>query len=394
GFSGETKILTIRLSRILFPNFFLILLAGILTSVFTSYKEFGLTSVVRIVHPVLVIMLLFLSKSILGVLSLGLGNILGSLLTIIILIYALYLKGYRYIFTVNFNHAEFKNLLFLIVPFIFQSIIAQGSTIITNIIVSFLSEGSLSYLNYADKIVRVFSGILFSGLPLVIFPVFAEKITNNNIMELKTLALKAIRVLQTLTIPLCVYIVFLGRSVIHLFFERGEFNGTDTQMTYQVLSLHVFTLIFTGYNLILTKILYAMRKTKQIAVMSIISIIMFLIVSLILVKLIGIQGFVIAGLVSLLTMTVGATMIIQQRYPGFCNGFYGIYIIKIILLTLLSLILVYSLSRLIFICYGRLNINWEMVNIVLTIGLGSAIFSFLGLVFKTEEILIFYRKIK
>jgi putative peptidoglycan lipid II flippase len=394
GFDVITKILTIKLARILFPNFFLILLSGILISIFTSYKEFTLTAITQALRPVLVILLLFFSYRTIGIFSLGFGNVFASLSIITILVFALFKKGFRYKFTTDFNHPEFRAMLILVVPFIFQAIVAQSSTIINNIIISFLGKGSLSYLNYADKIVGAFSVFLFTGLPLVIFPVFAEEITIGNINKLKNLALKSVKILQTLTVPICIFLAVFSRPLIQLVFERKAFSSVDTQMTSQVLYLHIFTLIFTGYNVILTKILYAMRETKQLALISIVSIVVFLTVALILVRPLGLQGLVCAGLASGLVTTAGTTMAVQKKYPGFCKGYYGIHMIKLLIITLLSLILVYPLYKVLFVTYQGINIYLKMIGLASIIGLEFIVFGILGIVFKVEEIKIIIGKLK
>lgn len=394
GFDVNTKNLTIKLARILFPNFFLILLSGILISIFTSYKEFTLTSIIRLLRPVLVILVLFFTYRTLGIFSLGYGYLFVSLCSITILVYALSKKGFRYRFTTDFNHPEFKAMLILIVPFIFQAIVAQGSTILNNIIVSFLPEGSLSYLSYADKIVRAFSLVLLSGLPLVVFPRFAENITVDNIKELKSMAFKSVKILQTFTVPVCIYVVAFGNHFVRLMFERNAFTSVDTHMTSRVLYLHIFTLIFVGYNVILTKILYAMKKTKTLSIISIISIVTFLTVALALVKPMGIQGLVIAGLVLNLVMTIGGTIALQRKYPGFCKGYYGIYMIKLLVMALSSLLLVYPLYKILFRAYQGINIYLQITNLGLIIGLGFVIFAVLGMLFKVDEINIIVEKIK
>lgn len=160
---------------------------------------------------------------------------------------------------------------------------------------SFLVAGSISALYYANRIFQLPLAFFAIALSVAIFPTISKRIQANREDEaLKELQKGFWILLYLLTASVAGGIIF-SNEIIWLLFERGAFTRANTYMVGNVLTMYMVGLIPYGLNKLFALWLYANHQQNKAAKIATISLIVYTIFALALIKPMGAMGLALAG---------------------------------------------------------------------------------------------------
>jgi putative peptidoglycan lipid II flippase len=148
---------------------------------------------------------------------------------------------------------------------------------------SYVPEGGIAALNYANTVFLLPISILSAALTTAVFPKFAQYIGDNQKTDLENLYRKSIRINMIIYIPVTVIFMLYGNIIIKIFFERGAFGEYDTWLTYGTLTYLSASIIFYSIYSIINKILYCGNLVNRLLIITIIGIVLKIIFNYILV---------------------------------------------------------------------------------------------------------------
>ena len=122
-------------------------------------------------------------------------------------------------------------MLYLSVPVLIGDAINDIKLIINRTLASSLVTGSISALNYGNKLNGLVQGVFVSAITTVIFPLLAKESNNNNIAGMKKIMGYGVNLILIITIPATVGLIVLTTPIVQVAFERGAFTPNDTIMT-------------------------------------------------------------------------------------------------------------------------------------------------------------------
>lgn len=147
-------------------------------------------------------------------------------------------------------------------PAIFAVSIAQISLLINTIFASFLPQGSISWIYYADRLMEFPTGLLGVALGTILLPSLSKHAANNAPETFSALLDWGIRLTLLLAIPATVGLVILSGPLLKTLFMYGKFTESDVLMTQRALIGYAIGLV----GLILIKVLapgfYARQNIK------------------------------------------------------------------------------------------------------------------------------------
>lgn len=260
GFTPAAKILTVQLTRIVFPVILVVGLTGFIACIYKAYLRFILPAVISLLSPsVIIIFILFSNKS-LGIFSLAYGTLAGTVLALMVLLIFFFRRQRSYKFVINLKHPAIKGILVLMIPLVGADMISKGGVVIYQIFASFLKEGSITSLTLANKLVSVPVILFSSSVSSIIFPFLSRQKANNNMAEFKDTILFGMRMMCLLLLPATVIFMVMDKPIIRLLFERGLFNAADTHNTAVVLFYLSIGILAYGINPIFYQACYALKK--------------------------------------------------------------------------------------------------------------------------------------
>ena len=307
GFDIDTLIITSKYVALQFwylPLIFLVTFLGALL----QYKEhFATTAFATTLLNIALIVAMLLYKDASKeeiLLAMSWGVLAGGLLQVIAhLIMAKKLKVLRLLRygIKNFNNKAdvvkkdtqrfFKNFF----PAIWGNSTLQIMSFLDTWLASFLVSGSISYLYYGNRIFQLPLALFAIALSTAIFPTISKKIkakdTKSALREFK----KGFWILLYLLAAATAGGIIFSNEIIWLLFERGAFTRENTLNVGAVLVMYMIGLIPFGLNKLFSLWLYANHQQRTAAKIATISLVVYSVFALALIKPLGAQGLALAG---------------------------------------------------------------------------------------------------
>ena len=151
----------------------------------------------------------------------------------------------------DFGEPGVKRILVLMGPAVLGVSVAQVSLLINTIIASFLGDGRVSWLYYADRLMEFPTGLLGVALGTVLLPSLSKYHAQSSEGEYSKLLDWGLRLTFLLAAPAAVALALLSVPLVTTLFHYGRFVEHDVWMTRQALVAYSAGLL----GLILVKVL-------------------------------------------------------------------------------------------------------------------------------------------
>jgi len=243
-FPIEVQRLTADLMRVLLLSTILFAISSILSGVLHAHQHFLLPAISPIVYSLGVIFgALALSPS-LGILGLGWGAVAGAALHLGVQLPGLIRYRVRWSPGLGWTDPALRRVAVLMAPRVVDLMMARASIDWLNAnLGSGLGEGRLSALRYAFQIMNMPWSLVGTAIGIAVFPTFAALAAEQDRTALRGALSGALRAILTLTLPAAIGLLLLGRPVIQVLFEGGEFTAQSTDLVFYALRFYVLALI-------------------------------------------------------------------------------------------------------------------------------------------------------
>ena len=229
----------VLMTRLMFPYILFMSLIALSAGVLNTWRQFAIPAFT----PVL-LNLSFIGAA-LGlsrffdppVYALAAGVIIGGLAQLAIQIPALARIGMlpRISFRIGeaFRDPKTRETMRLMGPAVFAVSVAQLSLIINTNIASRLTAGSVSWVNYGDRLMEFPSALLGVALGTVLLPSLARAGARGEHAEYSALLDWGLRLCVLLAVPCMVGLAFMAEPLTAMLFHYGRFRDLDVAMTQQ-----------------------------------------------------------------------------------------------------------------------------------------------------------------
>lgn len=266
GFIGDASRfdLSVSLLRLTSPYLFFIALTALVSGVLNTYGRFALPALTpALLNVSFIACTIWLAPRLDDpVFALAAAVGIGGVLQLGFQLAGAWRIGMLPRPTLKLNHPGVKRILILMGPAVFGVSVAQINFLIDTFVASFLQQGSISWLYYADRLMEFPLGIFGIALGTVILPHLSEHHARNEHDGFSNTLDWALRAVLTLTLPSAVGLALLAGPILSTLFEYGEFTARDvTQSSY---ALMTYAAGLTGF--IMVKVLapgyYARQDTR------------------------------------------------------------------------------------------------------------------------------------
>ena len=386
GFKGEELLLTASLLRIILPSIIFSGLTSLLSSMYYAEHRFVRPAIVPVVSAVLMLLSVILLARYWGIKSLAFGYLIGTVVGFVILVPIFFKQG-RYGFSLDFSNEGVRQVIRVMAPLVFAGLFYRATTVIERMIASTLPTGSISYLGYGTKITQILGTIATLGISITIFPVMARSWAENDLAKVREYFAKGVRIIMLITFPIAMVFVVLRVPIIQIVFERGAFDHKATVAVANVLAILLVAFIAGGLGNIVGKGFYISQKTKLVASLSVIEILIYLGFAYFLSKSLSYIGLALATSIKF-TFGLTVSMYFMKRIY---NGVNGTKILKglgkILISSVLSGILIYS-------CFKLQAMYSLMARVTIAGGLGVIVYIWLIVcIFKLDEAITLSTKV-
>lgn len=319
GFDTEAAEFTVKLSRLMLIVIIFNILHGIFTGTLHPMGHF-VTPVLGPILSSVILLIIILSLRSLGILSMCIGTIIGSFAALSVLLFPVYKNGFRYsmIFKlttaekVELRHTQ-KALGFLMLATVF----AQISLVVDRILASMLAEGSISALYYGMHVSQIPFNIFVVSIFTVAFPEFADFAAKDDVHAFKSSVISALRLIAFIMLPIILNLVIMRSHIVNVLLQRGAFDEKATFNTAIALACYAPGILFLGFDRTLSRAFYSVNLWGSRAFVVGVAVMTNVLLSIVLVRFIGLAGLALATSISFFVEFVVSIMLLSKQVGRF-----------------------------------------------------------------------------
>ena len=388
--------LTVLLTRITFPYIFFVSLVAFFMGVLNSLKHFASPAAAPIFLNVGIIgaTLLISSHMPEPVMATALGVLIGGALQVMLQLPVFFKSGLSLMPMWQPGHPAVKRILFLIVPALFGSAVIQISQTVGTILASFLPDGSMSWLYYADRLVELPLGVFAIAISTAALPSLSRQAAEKDKSAFTDTLNYALKLTFFISIPSLAGLIILGKPIIQLLFQRGAFDLLSRDMTAIALMYYALGLWAVSGGKIVVSAFYALQDTKTPVKVSVITFLSYLFLGMILMGPLQHGGLALALSLASTIYFLLLLLLLKRKMPEWDLLPIGVSVLKIIFSSAAMGVGVYCLKYLLF----PDNPDPGTVNLIFQVGFlvisGIIIYFTAAFLFRCRELNVFTRLIK
>jgi putative peptidoglycan lipid II flippase len=238
--------LTVMMARIMFFYLFFMALSALLSGVLNSIGKSWVMAMVPCLLNIIMLgalSYLYITPN-LSITNIGYilsYSILGAgLLQMLVLYY--YCRYYQCYLVIKrpFSDKDIKHLLWLMLPTMLSAGAIQINALVGDIIASFLTQGSISWLYYAERLQQLPIGLIGVALNIALLPAMSQSYQQKNLKTALEYQANALNIGLWLVLPAMIGLICLAPTIIRVLYGYGAFLEDDQQATAQALQIFAF----------------------------------------------------------------------------------------------------------------------------------------------------------
>jgi len=293
GFSPPLLSETTRYMRLIMPAVLFLGLAGAATGLLFADKRFVYPAFGAAIFNVGVIVTATALGPRVGIASLSLGVLLGSILQLGIQLPGL--RGLRLSLSLELGHPGLRRVGSLYLPVALGLIVSQVGIAIDRNLASRTGEQSIAWMQNATTLVQFPLGLVAVAVSTAVLPSLSRLASSEEMERFRRTLGMGLRIVTLLILPAAVGLLVLAAPVIALLFEHGAFTPYDTENTVRALRIYLIGLPFAAIDQLLIFAFYARKDTRTPVVVGVLGVLVYLAVALLLINPLGMLGLVLAN---------------------------------------------------------------------------------------------------
>ena len=388
GFKGDVFDLTVNYSKILIFSMVFIAINGLVSSYLVASGNVYISGAITIPFNIFVIIAIIFA-SVTESYVMVYGTLIAYIAQLLFQLPLLIKKGYKHRLTVNLRDENIRQILFLVIPVFIGSYINQINAVVNRTLASTLDSGSITALNYANKLNMFAVGVIAVAISTIMYPILSKLASEGNKKLFKINISKSINMIVIIMLPIMVVMTTFSTEIVKVLFEEGSFNSHDTYLTSTALFFYSIGILSYGLKELLAKSFYSLQDTKTPVRNATISVVINIVFSIILVNIMGIGGLALASSISATVTTM--LLLISLRKKIGKIGFS--YILKTFIKGAIASIVMYIIMRIaynyIFIYGSRFALEsrkFIAFNCFISVILGMSTYLIVVLALKVKEV--------
>lgn len=214
-------------------------LAGYLSAALRANHVFGAPAAIHLAYNIGILTLMGALHGSLGVVSAAAGVALGSVFMVLVQLPS-FLRHVGLPRRWRTGAATVSLAAFL--PITIYTLVRQAQVFIERFLGSSLAEGTISHLNYAQKVAQI-PMLVALLICTVTFPTLARRMAAGEADEARKRLEADLRTTAALILVATAYLVVFAPDIVHVLLEHGEFTAADTAATAGIMRVYALGLL-------------------------------------------------------------------------------------------------------------------------------------------------------
>jgi putative peptidoglycan lipid II flippase len=243
------------------------------------------------------------------------GWLLGGFLQMAVPGTVLVLDGWRPRFDLGLS-PRVREIARLMTPGILGTAIYQINFSVSRLLAFSLDDASATYLYSVNRLMEFPIGVFAVAVSTVIYPLIARHAVKGDFVAMAGDFQKGIRLILVINIPAAAGMALLSRPIIQLVFHHGLVTQADSRSMGLLLAVMAIGLPFFSVVNITVRAFYAIKDTRTPVRIAIVDFVINIVVSLVLIRYLGVVGIVIASTTSIIAQMLLLERALVRRIPG------------------------------------------------------------------------------
>jgi len=301
----------------MFNYILLVSLSALVMAVLNSHGVFAVPALSPLLFTLATVLSIVFLNGRLGILSMGIGVLIGGTLQLAVQVPALRKRGYSVRPDFRLANPDFTRTVRLWLPYLASASIPTVTQFFAQLFASGLEDGSVSAIVNSVMFLQIPIGIFTASINTVLFPRMSRQATRRDTEGLRGSVSYGIESLIVLLIPSSILLCLFGREIIAAALQRGHFTEASTLMASRALTGYAVGLLFMGVYQFLQRLFYSLKSfTVPLASSAFVAVI-DIVLSLILKETpLRVSGLAYANSVAFLAGTVMLGIMARRRLGG------------------------------------------------------------------------------
>lgn len=354
---------------------------AILSSYFQSHYNFKAPAFSTLFQNIVIIILVLSFTDTIGVFTIPIGYLLGSIAQIMYLIYSMKNRGILKPALISFSFHELGKVEKTFSLIIIIELVNQLYIMVDRYFYGNVDSGGLAALNYASVLFSLPISVFSLALSTAIFPKLTKSLNENNSTMSEFHYLTGLQINIFLFIPITFVLILFGDSIIKLFYQRGSYTVQDTLLTFSILKLYSISLIFYSSYAVINKAIYGAGLVKNLLTISLVVFFIKIALNFLLVSGYKQNGLALATSISYGILSISCYYLILQKLKFKISGF----ILKGILFYTMNGVLSYLTA----ITFNNYFLPNSMLSFIFIFLVFVTVYAINIIILKPKEFLIF-----
>jgi len=196
------------------------------------------------------------------IVGMAIGTLIGGVLQLAIQLPSLKRSGFAWRPHLSLRDEGLRRIMILMIPAMIGLSATQINIFVNTNFAARCAEGSVSWLNYAFRLMQFPIGIFGVAIAVATLPIISRQASKGDMGALKATYVSSLTMAFLMTIPASFGLAFLAKPIIRLIFEHGRFTSIDTLHTAEALAYYAVGLFAYSTVKITVPVFYALRDTK------------------------------------------------------------------------------------------------------------------------------------
>ena len=302
-------------------------MTGIISAFYNANGRFLIPPVTDAISTFAVLMIITIARSSLGIFSVPMGFVCGAILHLLFLSMFWHRFNVSIVWTWNID-PELRRSFSLSLPLILGTVVLQLGTIISRFLAAQLPEGSVTILDYANRISYGVMEFLTSGVLLVVLARWSQDSTSKSLIHLRQEVQKFVQMILFIVVPVVTIVISLRQPLVAFAFQRGNFSATDTIATASVLLFFMLGVPIDVVGRTYVRLFLVWKNTRIVGALAGLRVLVTVISILLLMHAMGVSGIALADTAGVIFITISFVVVANRKLGNtFANN--GRHLVKI-----------------------------------------------------------------
>ncbi len=320
---------TVLMTRIMFPFFPLVALAAAFMGILNANGRFFMPAFASALFNIFSIIFGLLFSwfcprfGIEPIVGMAVGVLIGGAVQALSQLPGLYKVGYHWVPQEGSEptwkqEPALRQMMLLMLPSMVGLAATQVNVLINSVLATSQGPGAVSWLNYAFRLMQFPIGIFGVSLAAATLPKISQEAVDGDDLAVRKTLTSSLRLVFAVNLPASVGLGAASVAIVQLLFQYGRFGESDSLNTARAIVCYSIGLTAYSAVKVLVPACYALRKTRQAVVSSLLSVGVTIVLGIGLVHQMGFAGLALSTSIAAF-FNFGYLMVVLRRWLDFAS---------------------------------------------------------------------------